>query len=116
MAFTDEDRNRIQPDIEAFLARRRPPPDIRDEVDLIVRIVGQALEVLEIRPAWNGAPGETTELPIAKIRYVRRHDHWRLYWMRRDLRWHAYDPHPVASTSSEALGVVASDAYACFFG
>lgn len=53
---------------------------------------------------------------IARARYVRRHDHWPLYWMRRDLRWHRYEPHPTAATLGEALEIVDHAAYACFFG
>jgi len=105
MSFTALERRQNQRDIDAFEARRRPPPEIRDELDLVVRVDGRAIDVLEIRPAWQGGPGETTELPIARIRYVRSQDHWRLYWQRRDLRWHAYDPHPVAATLGAALGV-----------
>ena len=116
MAFTALEQRHVQEVLEDFLPRRRPPAEIRNEVDLVADIDGQAMELLEVRPAWRGPPGETTRLGIAKIRYVRRHDHWRLYWMRRDLRWHAYAPHPITATLREALEIVDEDAYACFFG
>lgn len=116
MAFTSLERRHVQEALDVFLARRRPPARIRDELDLVARVDDQAIELLEVRPAWRGPPGKTTQLGIAKIRYVRKHDQWRLYWMRRDLRWHAYEPHPTTKTLREALEIVAEDAYACFFG
>lgn len=116
MAFDEKEIQRTVRAVNAFLDRKRPPPEIRDELDLAYRIDGQSVELFEVRPAWRGAPGETIEIPIAKTTYVRRHDHWRVYWQRADLRWHRYDPDPEVTTIEAFLDLVERDAYACFFG
>jgi hypothetical protein len=36
--------------------------------------------------------------------------------MRQDLKWHAYQPHPVAKSINEFLSVVEKDEYHCFYG
>ena len=56
------------------------------------------------------------EVPVAKAIYARRHDPWRIFWMRRDLGWHRYPPAETAPSIDRVLEVVAEDAYACSFG
>lgn len=102
--------------VHQFMLRRRPPPEIRPELDLEHRVEGQSIVLFERRPTWQGAPGETIELMVAKTTYVRSHDHWRVYWQRSDLRWHRYDPAPEVPTVEDFLDLVDEDAYACFFG
>jgi len=34
------------------------------------------------------------EEPIAKARYVKIRDVWKIYWMRADCKWHSYPPAP----------------------
>ncbi len=116
MPFQAHELVEIERAVSAFMQRRRPPEEIRAELDLEHRIEGQSLEVFERRPAWRGAPGETIELPVAKATSVRSRDHWRVYWQRADLRWHRYDPAPEVRTAQEFLDLVDEDAYACFFG
>ncbi len=116
MHFRDHESTEIERAVTAFMQRRRPPEAIRAELDLEHRIDGQSLEILERRPAWQGAPGETTELLVARATFVRSRDHWRVYWQRADLRWHRYDPVPEVRTVQEFLDLVDEDAYCCFFG
>ena len=116
MAFQPLELAHVEHAVAAFMLRMRPPPKIRAEVDLEHRIEGQSLVIFERRPAWRGAPGETIELMVAKATYVRAHDQWRVYWQRRDLRWHRYDPAPEVPTVADFLDLVEEDAYACFFG
>ena len=116
MALQPLELAHVEHAVAAFMLRMRPPPKIRAEVDLEHRIDGQSLVIFERRPAWRGAPGETIELMVAKSTYVRAYDHWRVYWQRRDLRWHRYDPAPEVPTVADFLDLVEEDAYACFFG
>jgi hypothetical protein len=39
-----------------------------------------------------------------------------VFWQRRDLKWHAYEPRPEVSSIDEFVLLVAEDAHACFFG
>lgn len=115
MALTELELKRCEKELEKFLERRRPPPQIRPKLDLAYRIVGQSVEIFTIRPSWSD-PAETTEESIAKATYVRTRNRWRVFWMRRDLRWHGYEPNREVRSIKRFLDVVDGDEYSCFFG
>jgi hypothetical protein len=102
--------------VGAFIERRRPPPHIRPELDLAFRISGQSVVILEVRPVWQGRPGEKMEHGAAKATYVRATRHWKVFWLRRDLKWHAYPHAPCVATIEEFLKLVDEDTHSCFFG
>ena len=115
MAFSELELKRCERDLARFLERRRPPPHIRPQLDLGYRIKGQSVEIFEIRPDWRN-PAEKMETPVAKATFVRTQDSWRIYWMRRDLKWHGYEPNYEARSLAEFLAIVDRDEYCCFFG
>lgn len=115
MAFSELETRRYERDIERFMTRRRPPTHIRPELDLGYRISGQSIELFEIRP-HRDQKSEKLETPVAKATFVRTQKVWRLYWMRKDLRWHAYEPNAEARSLEECLAAVDRDEYCCFFG
>jgi len=115
MALSELETARARKVMDDFLARRRPPPDIRSELDLGYRISGQSIEIFEVRPAWK-SPNEKVEAAVAKATFVRTQNAWRIYWQRADLKWHAYEPVPEVSALPGFLAVVEEDAYACFWG
>ncbi len=97
------------------MARRRPPPHIRPEIDIAYRISNQSLEIFEIRPQWDD-PSKTIEHAIAKATFVKATEQWKVYWQRADLKWHRYDPKPEVGSVEDFLTLVDADEYACFFG
>lgn len=115
MALTELEVARCRREVAAFVERRRPPPELRATVDLAYRIAGQSVEIFEVRARFR-EPGTTYESPIARATYVRTQNRWRVFWMRRDLKWHRYEPRPEVNTLSEFLGLVDRDEHACFFG
>ena len=115
MAFSEIEIKRYEMELDAFLEQHRPPPHIRDKVDLAYRIDGQAVELFEIRPNWND-PSNKHEEYIARAKFLKSRNEWHVYWMRSDLKWHRYDPVPEVRTLREFLNVVAEDKHACFFG
>lgn len=115
MALTPLEIKRCEVRLAAFLKRRRPPPTIRHELDLGYEIANQSVELFEIRSDWRDR-SRRIRLPVAKATYVRSQNVWRLYWMRRDLKWHSYTPRPVVADFDVFLDVVDADEYACFFG
>ena len=115
MALNEFETARTKKVMEAFLARKRPPVEIRNQVDLAYRISGQSVEIFEVRPAWKN-PNVTIEERVAKATYVRTQGIWRIYWQRADLRWHSYEPVPEVAGLPEFLSVVEEDAHACFWG
>jgi hypothetical protein len=115
MPFTEFETARIEAAMSGFMAKHRPPPEIRDKLDLAYRIEGQSVVIFEIRPFWRD-PGETIEEPAAKATFVRKTDRWKIYWQRSDLKWHAYPPHPEALFFDEFLAIVDEDEHCCFWG
>ena len=115
MALSEFETARAKKVMDDFLARRRPPPNIRPKLDLGYRISGQSVEIFEVRPAWN-SPNERVEGAVAKATFVRTQKVWRIYWQRANLKWYAYEPVPEVSSLPAFLAVVEEDAYACFWG
>jgi len=115
MALTELERKRCERDLAKFLERRRPPPHIRPELDIGYRISGQSIELLEIRPDWQDRK-VIREHPVAKATFVRTRSRWRVFWMKRDLKWHGYEPALEVHSLEAFLNVVDRDDFGCFFG
>ncbi|MCL4798826.1 MAG: DUF3024 domain-containing protein [Burkholderiales bacterium] len=115
MAFSDLELKRCERDIGRFMEQRRPPVHIRSELDLGYRIEGQSVQIFEIRPDWKDKSIKR-ETPVAKATYIRTKNCWRIFWMRRDLKWHGYEPNYEVRSLEEFLSVVAKDEFCCFFG
>jgi hypothetical protein len=115
MPLTESERRRCDQAIARFLERRRPPHHIRDQLDLACRVTGQSVEVFEIRPDWQDN-SIRRESPVAKATYVRTKNRWKVFWRRRDLKWHGYEPNLEVPSLEAFLNVVDRDEYACFFG
>ena len=117
MAFDDLQLARVRREVDEFIERRRPPEKIRDEVDLVCRIDedDQSVVIYEIRPDWQD-PDETVHTRVARMKYVKSRDVWKLYWMRRDLKWHKYPPSPEVRSLQEAIEIVDEDDNGCFWG
>jgi hypothetical protein len=94
---------------------RRVPPAIRDQLRHGFRIEGNAVELYESRPSFR-PPHDWRELAIAKFRYVASRRHWRLYCQYRDLKWHEYQPRPLARSFKVLLREVTEDPTGIFWG
>ena len=53
MTFSDIEQKRIERAVAAFMAKRQPPLEMRDQVDLGVCIEEYSVELFEIRPRCN---------------------------------------------------------------
>lgn len=115
MALTEAQIQEIEKAGESFLAARRPPVEIRSKVDLAYRIEGQSVFIYEIRPGWDN-PDEIMILDFAKTTLVKTQNHWKIYWMRADLKWHSYPPKPTVKTIKKFFELVDNDEHACFLG
>ncbi len=116
MALAEIEQARVRRAMDAFMQHRRPPPHIRPKLDLGYRVSGQSVEIFEIRPRFDGPADEKHESPVAKATYVRARGIWRVFWQRRDLKWHNYEPRPEVKSVEEFASLVSEDAHACFFG
>lgn len=101
--------------MEAFLERQRPPEHMRPKLDIGYKIEGQSIIIHEIRPLYNDA-SEIIYPEVAKTTFVKVKNHWKVFWFRADLKWHAYGPKPTVKTLKEFLKLVEEDKYACFWG
>jgi Protein of unknown function (DUF3024) len=115
MALTTIEVRRCEQALARFLERRRPPVHLRDQVDIGYRLDGHSVEIFEVRPDWQDKTTRT-EVPIAKATFVRTRNHWKVFWMRRDLKWHGYEPNPEVQSLEAFLNVVDRDESHCFFG
>ncbi len=115
MGLTEFELKKIEMAVAAFMAKRRPRPEIRKQLDLGYRITRQSVEVFEIRPVWHD-PSRYKEHGVAKATYVRTRGAWRVFWQRADLKWHAYEPTPQTKSIEAFLALVDKDEYGCFFG
>ena len=115
MALTDTERAASLAALKAFIDKRRPPEHIRPQLDFGFSVVNHVVDIFEIRPDWQDK-STTRHTPVARVRFLRSQGDWRLYRMRSDLKWHAYEPSPTHKSLRAALRVVDADAYGCFFG
>ena len=115
MALTDIERRRCEKALAQFLEKRRPPEHIREQLDIGYRMNGQSVEIFEVRPDWRDK-SKKMETPVAKATFVRTRNRWNVFWKRRDLKWHGYEPNPEVQSLEAFLHVVDRDEYCCFFG
>ena len=64
-----------------------------------------ALEVIEVMENF-----------IAKTTFVKSRNSWKVFWMRSDLKWHAYPPKPFVKKIRDFVKLVEADDYHCFWG
>ena len=114
MAFSEFEIRKYEKVVGAYVESHRPPPHIRDKVDIGFRVQGQSVEIFEIRPLWKN-PKQKIEESVARATYVKRQSFWKVYWQRADLKWHLYEPVPEVNTLEEFLRIVEADEYSCFF-
>ena len=115
MAFSEFETERYKQITEVFIEEIRPSENIRSELDIIYEIENQSIIIYEVRPAWDN-PKEIMKIEVVKLTYVKTSDSWRLFWQRRDMKWHSYDPDPEVDTLEEGLRVVKNDDLGCFWG
>ena len=115
MALSEFEQKRCERIVGAYIQRRRPAAHIRPQLDFGFRITGQSVEIFEIRPRWD-KPDEKLEHAVAKATFVKTEAAWRVYWQRRDLKWHSYEPAPVVESLEAFVKLVEEDEHACFWG
>ena len=101
--------------VGAFLEKRRPGPEIRDQLDFRADISGSEVVIMEVRRSFKDKT-KKLEHPVARARWVATKRRWQLFWMRADLKWHRYQPLPEASTLGTLLAEVDRDPHGYFFG
>jgi hypothetical protein len=114
MPFSEAERKKID-NFVGGLCRKRSPAHLKDKLSLEYRVKGHEVVVFERRPRWDNA-SVSIESPVAKLKYVRTVNEWRLFWQRADLRWHGYQPLPASRELGDLIEEIDQDPCACFFG
>ncbi|MFH1356384.1 MAG: DUF3024 domain-containing protein [bacterium] len=115
MSFNDIQQKQIERAINNFMATKRPPPEIRDQLDFKIELKGQSIIIYEVRPRFDDK-SKIMNHEVAKTTYVKRTNVWKIYWMRADLKWHGYQPKPQVKNIDAFFKVVDEDKHCCFFG
>lgn len=98
-----------------FVENHRPPAEVRSQMDIGYRVEKQHIFIFELRPDWQN-PAQKKEYMVAKATYVKSNRLWKIFWMRADLKWHLYEPHPYVFDVQDFLDVVGRDELGCFWG
>ena len=114
MAFSEMELKQIEREVGG-LCKRRAPAHLQDKIRLRYAVTKQDVLIQELRPDWNDPP-EWIGLDIAKLRYVRAADEWRLYWKRASGKWWLYEPYSSSKTLSSMVNEIDIDSDGCFFG
>ena len=116
MAISEFEKKRFTHIIKNYLKELRLPNHLSLDTQIDYRLTNQSIELFQIRPLYRGKPGETFEFPIIKTTYVKSKIIWKVFWQRRDLKWHSYEPNPVVKNLEEFIAVLNKDEYGCFYG
>jgi len=114
MAFSDLELELIDK-VVGGLCHEMNRPEFKDELSIGYRIDKQDVVIFEKRPAYK-QPTKFTEIPAAKLKYLRTKNEWRLFWMRGDLKWHVYNPKKKSVRLIDLVAEIKSDPYGCFWG
>lgn len=115
MSFNPLHLREIQSILSRWLEEKRPPVELRDEVDLQYTIKDQNIILDEICHSFT-APPEKLMIPFAKITFVNSKNEWKPYWLLESGKWELYVPDKHINTLEEILKEISADPYGCFFG
>lgn len=111
----DEERLQEVEDVLGTFCRKRPPAQIRNEIQYVYRVEARGVVLAERRPAYRADLG-WTESPVAKFRFTKKWSQWALYWRDRHQRWHEYDLVPPAERLATLFAEVMRDPTGIFWG
>jgi hypothetical protein len=114
MAFSELELKRIEQTVGEF-CRKRSPAHLRDKLRLESSVKGHEVVLVEQRPKWDDS-NEWIESPVAKLKFIRSANKWRLYWQRADLKWHEYPGQSSSDRIGDLVQEIDADPLACFFG
>ena len=114
MTFNEIENQRIKNIVGGF-CNQKTRPDLKDKLRYDYIIEKESILIREIRPVWDN-PEEFTQLPFAKITWVKSQKVWKLYWQRANGKWIQYDALPQSPNLNEIIQAINDDVYHCFFG
>ena len=101
--------------IQKYIEQKRPPVELRDQIDIGYTFEDGILEIFEIRPKWKSINVKINS-PVARVKYIKSRKLWRIYWMRASGKWELYEPKEDVKDLSEFFKVIEEDKHGCFWG
>jgi hypothetical protein len=117
MPISEFEKHRYEKVLKDFCETEGPPKNLHDKLKWGYEVdpKKQTVELFEIRPRFM-EPSTKTQTPIAKAKYIKSQNSWKVYWMRGNGKWVLYEPCPYLPSLEEFLKLVKEDAYCYFFG
>jgi len=113
MPFSELELKRIEQTVGVFCGKHSPV-HLRDKLCLMYTVKGHEVVIVERRPRWDNQT-EWIETPVAKLKFIRSANKWRLYWIRADMKWHEYSGLSPSNRLEDLVQEVDADPMACFF-
>ena len=101
--------------LQLFMKKRRPPEEIRNQLDIGYELENNCIELYEVRPRWDKKE-ERLKFYFARAKYIKSRNIWKVYWKRASGNWELYEPAEEVRELSEFLRIVDEDKYGCFWG
>ena len=98
------------------MEKRRPPPELRAQIDIGFRVEGQSIVIFELHPDWMDGSAAMLERTLAKATYSKKTALWAIYWMKADLKWHRYPPVPAVGKLEAFISILDKDEHGSFWG
>ena len=114
MAFNELELAQIE-DVVGGYCKSISPEHISDQLTITYDIDGHAVTIWENRRCWDDE-SKWMHLEVARFRYFQSRNEWTLYWMRKDLKWHIYEPAEGIHSLAGLVDVVREDQHGCFRG
>ena len=90
MAFTEWQLAEIKIAADKYLGKRNEMiGEHIDQVKCEYRVEDQSVIIYEKRKQFMG--DGYINIDVAKATYRKASDDWKLFWMRRDMKWHGYE-------------------------
>lgn len=113
MAFTELELRFIRKILDRICIRRSPV-HLCDKIRTAYEIKNHDVIVYEERKFGDRVHWSRTE--CAKFKYDRTGNRWKLYWMRRDRKWHRYASDLDSTELNALVAEVDQDRNGAFFG
>ena len=99
MPLPEIEQHRVHKLLCAFIDKR-VPPQVRDQVKLVCKVIGNRVTLSECRPYYND-PSSWSEMPIAQFEYNEATKAWSLYAYDRNDRRKLYSKGPLEQLIQE---------------
>ena len=106
--------NLTEQQIKKYIENKRPPIEIRNQVDIGYSFENYTLEIHQVRPRFNDK-NSYHNIAIAKAKHIKSQGHWKIYWMRSNMKWVGYKPTIEFTSILDVLKEIDEDKHGCFW-